>query len=269
MNHLKYFKIFESENFLRISKEELSKLPDFIRLDKLIKDATRNGGNWYGPGVRIILSPVHDKKGNIQISTGLSYKFTIKPRTGKLDYGSLDIAYFPGLPFTKFESIDDWRSCIRYIGALTAAKMIGYEKKTGVKLIQGDSSALSKSLISLIESAKKDTFFLANYEDYVHSFMWIEYLIEIAKEEGNSIMLSKKAKDDFNEFFFSNIDILNEYILDLPLLFSAAGSVTIDQYFKDHPWQIYKLDNHPDLKNDIIKRTGIDDMSNVGRLFDL
>ena len=268
MNHVKTYKLFESENFLRMSPADLSKLPEFIRLDKLIIDATRTGGNWF-PGATIIPSRVHDKKGNIQLSTGLPYKFTIKPRTGKLDYGSLDIAYFPGLPFTKFESIDDWRSCIRYIGALTAARRIGYEKKTGVRLIQGDSSVFSKSLISLVESAGKDTFFLANYEDYVRNLKWMEYLIEIAKEEGNSINLSKKAKDDFNEFFFSNIDVLNQSIGDLPLLFSAAGSVTIDQYFKDHPWHIYKLDNHPDLKNDIIKRTGIDDMSNVGRLFDL
>jgi hypothetical protein len=249
-----------------MSKEELSKLPEFIRLDKLIKDATQSGGNRYGPGATIIL-PSHVKRGNIQISTGLSYKFTIKPSTGKLDYGSLDIAYFPGLPFTKFESIDDWRSCIRYIGALTAARMIGYEKKTGVRLIQGDSLTFSKSIMKLIEDFTQDG--LKNGKYFLHKLKWLEYLIEIAKEEGNSIMLSKKAKDDFNEFFFSNIDVLNQSILDLPLLFSAAGSVTIDQYFKDHPWQIYKLDNHPDLKNDIIKRTGIDDMSNVGRLFDL
>ena len=53
--------------------------------------------------------------------------------------------------------------------------------------------------------------------------------------------------------------------------FSASEALTfssddlLDKYFTEHPTELYVLDGHPDLKAGVLKRTGIRDMSRLGR----
>ena len=41
----------------------------------------------------------------------------------------------------------------------------------------------------------------------------------------------------------------------------------LDDYFKKNPLKLYLLDPLPQMKADIIKRTGIRDLSKVGSIF--
>ena len=42
----------------------------------------------------------------------------------------------------------------------------------------------------------------------------------------------------------------------------------LDSYFKKNPLNLYYLDKHPDIKAGVIKRTGIRDLSRLGKNLD-
>ena len=49
------------------------------------------------------------------------------------------------------------------------------------------------------------------------------------------------------------------------LILTLLSDDLLDKYFTEHPTELYVLDGHPDLKAGVLKRTGIRDMSRLGR----
>jgi hypothetical protein len=63
------------------------------------------------------------------------------------------------------------------------------------------------------------------------------------------------------------VNILYHSLLDSALnTENAKIETTLDDYFKKNPLELYILDSVPQMKADIIRRTGIKDLSNVGSL---
>jgi len=75
-----------------------------------------------------------------------------------------------------------------------------------------------------------------------------DYLIAIMKEipERNS---SQRVKSMMTSFIFNYL----------------RGSQEIENYFKENPTEIYLLDGSPTIKAEILKKTGIKDLSRLGR----
>lgn len=50
------------------------------------------------------------------------------------------------------------------------------------------------------------------------------------------------------------------------LLSSLVNDQELDAHFKEHPTDLYLLDDHPEIKAGVLKRTGLKDLSLLGRL---
>ena len=52
------------------------------------------------------------------------------------------------------------------------------------------------------------------------------------------------------------------------LILTALTEENLDPYFKKNPLKIHYLDKHPDIKAGVLKRTGIRDLSRLGKNLD-
>jgi len=53
------------------------------------------------------------------------------------------------------------------------------------------------------------------------------------------------------------------------LISSVRGEDYLDSYFKERPMKLYLLDKYPELKKGVLARTGMKDLSQVGKSLDL
>jgi hypothetical protein len=52
---------------------------------------------------------------------------------------------------------------------------------------------------------------------------------------------------------------------DQKLMSTILTNDVLDKYFKENPLELYLLDSYPKIKDEVLKRTGIKDMSHLGR----
>ena len=63
-----------------------------------------------------------------------------------------------------------------------------------------------------------------------------------------------------------NINQRHKYLISSFIFNYLMGTEEIENYFKENPTEIYVLDDQPKFKEEILKKTGIKDLSRLGRI---
>jgi hypothetical protein len=247
--------------------EVLENLPVYKKAKKFLGDAT-----------------VGSSLGVRKFSFGTSYPCYLKPSgngNANLVYGSIMIE--KDMPFsTPAEMNDAMTMLILYsIAQIVKVLKVSYSASKSA-VFGGDSDELNSVIRRILNKISKETSRTSSKYDSRGYAKGSSGILDINDQfrQLEFIMSLPGVKSGINTEIKTNSDLADDLVriaikldnLDGILLLSDLGIVkgknvndVLDDHFKRNQEDLYLLDDHPDIKNAVLKRTDVKDLSGPGR----
>jgi hypothetical protein len=249
------------------SFETLSKLPIYKKARKFLGDGAKSSSL----GVR-------------EYNFGTSYSCSLKPSgDGKVNliYGSFTIE--KDMPFSTQEEMNDaMTKLILYsIAQMTYVSKISYSTLKEA-VFNGQFYGLNLSIKRILDKLSKEELRTSSNSDsrgfptgnsgiykIYRQFKQLEFLLSIPGIKAG-VVLNSKIKSDLAADLvriaikLDDMDVMT-CLSDLGIVNGKKIENILDNHFTENPEDLYLLDDLPDLKSGVLKRTGIKDLSGTGR----
>ncbi len=114
-----------------------------------------------------------------------------------------------------------------------------------------------------------DTWEIGGSDDFIFKFIIEQTMLDFSKYDNKFIFLYGLDPSKTVDFtpYIESMSKYFKYLLKLnvgdPIKYNIMEG--IDEYFKKNPLDLYKIDDMPSFKADVLRRTGIKDYGNIGR----